>query len=39
MTGKIFYRERQRIVEGAAQPRFLLVAIHDVDLKVYGTNT
>jgi hypothetical protein len=36
MTGKIFYRERQQTVEGAEQPRFVLVAIHDVDLKVYG---
>src|SRR5262249_4947690 len=36
MTGKIFYRERQRYVDGAEHPRFLLVAVHDVNLKVYG---
>jgi len=36
MTGKIFYRERQRQVDGSEQPRFLLVAVHDLNLKVYG---
>jgi hypothetical protein len=36
MTGKIFYRERQRYVDGAEHPRFILVAVHDLDLKVYG---
>src|SRR5215813_5321047 len=36
MSGKIFYRERQRYVDGAEHPRFLLVAVHDVNLKVYG---
>ena len=36
MTGKIFYRERQRHGDGAEQPRFMLVAVHDLNLKVYG---
>jgi hypothetical protein len=36
MTGKIFYRERQRHVDGGEGPRFILVAVHDVNLKVYG---
>jgi len=36
MTGKIFYRERQRHVDGAEHPRFLLVAVYDVNLKVFG---
>jgi hypothetical protein len=36
MTGKIFYRERTRHVDGAEHPRFLLVAVHDVNLKVFG---
>jgi hypothetical protein len=36
MTGKIFYRERQRHVDGGEQPRFILVAVHDLNLKVYG---
>jgi hypothetical protein len=36
MAGKIFYRERNRIAEGAEQPRFMLVAVHDLNLKVYG---
>jgi hypothetical protein len=36
MTGKIFYRERQRHNDGSEHPRFLLVAVHDLNLKVYG---
>lgn len=36
MAGKIFYRERQKIVDGAKQPRYVLVAVSGVDLKVYG---
>ena len=36
MAGKIFYRERQKIGEGKRQPRFKLVAVAGVDLKVYG---
>src|SRR5262249_8571052 len=36
MSGKIFYRERQRYVDGAEHPRFLLVAGHDLNLTVSG---
>jgi hypothetical protein len=36
MAGKIFYREREKIREGKRQPRFKLVAVADVNLKVYG---
>jgi hypothetical protein len=36
MAGKIFYRERVKNTEGKKQPRYKLVAVADVDLKVYG---
>jgi hypothetical protein len=36
MAGKIFYRERNKYADGAETPRYILVAIHDMDLKVYG---
>ena len=36
MAGKIFYRERSKYADGAQTPRFLLVAVYGVDLKVYG---
>lgn len=36
MAGKMFYRERTRYVDGSEIPRFILVAVHDLDLKVYG---
>lgn len=36
MAGKIFYRERQKMVDGAKQPRYIISAISDVNLKVYG---
>ena len=36
MAGKIFYRERQKVAEGKKQPRFKLVAVADINLKVYG---
>jgi len=36
MSGKIFYRERHKLVDGSKQPRYILVAISGVDLKVYG---
>jgi hypothetical protein len=36
MAGKIFYRERQNYVDGSETPRYILVAIHDLNLKVYG---
>jgi hypothetical protein len=36
VAGKIFYRERVKTVEGKKQPRFRVVAVADVNLKVYG---
>ena len=36
MAGKIFYRERIKYTDGAQMPRYMLVAVHDLDLKVYG---
>ena len=36
MAGKIFYRQRQKVTEGSRSPRFRIVAVHDVDLKVYA---
>lgn len=36
MSGKIFYRERSKMVDGAKQPRYILVAVADLNLKVYG---
>jgi hypothetical protein len=36
MPGKIFYRERVQVVKGEKKPRFMLVAIAGLDMKVYG---
>jgi hypothetical protein len=36
MPGKIFYRERRLVGEGEKKPRFMLVAVAGVDMKVYG---
>jgi len=36
MPGKLFYRERQKFVDGSHTPRHQLVAVHGVDLKVMG---
>jgi hypothetical protein len=36
MAGKIFYRERSKYVDGSETPRYILVAISGIDLKVYG---
>jgi hypothetical protein len=38
MAGKIFYRERQKAREGAKNPRYRIVAVSDIDLKVYGNH-
>lgn len=35
MAGKIFYRERIKAKEGAHTPRFRVVGVSGVDLKVY----
>lgn len=34
MAGKIFYRERRNVDKGDKMPRFGVVAVADVDLKV-----
>jgi hypothetical protein len=36
MAGKIFYRERKKMVDGSKQPRYIVSAVSDVNLKVYG---
>jgi len=36
MAGKIFYRERHKLVDGSKQPRYILVAVSDLNLKVFG---
>jgi hypothetical protein len=36
MSGKIFYRQRTKMQDGAHQPRYVLVAVSDLNLKVYG---
>lgn len=36
MSGQIFYRERMKVKEGTQTPRFRIVAVSGVDLKVYA---
>lgn len=36
MAGKIFYRRRQKIKEGEKKPQFNLVAVADIDLKIFA---
>ena len=36
MPGKIFYRERGKVGKGEKKPRFRLVGVADVNLKIYG---
>ena len=36
MAGKIFFRERTHVGEGEQMPRFLVVAIAGVDLKIHA---
>jgi hypothetical protein len=36
MPGKIFYRERTTVGKGVKRPRFMLVAVAGLDMKVYG---
>ena len=38
MAGQIFYRERNKAKEGAKTPRYRIVAVSGVDLKVYGNH-
>jgi hypothetical protein len=33
---KIFVRNRHRVAEGAGQPRFAIVAVEGLDLKIYA---
>lgn len=36
MAGKIFYREREKFVDGSKTPRYIISAVADVNLKVYS---
>jgi len=36
MAGKIFYRERTKADKGEKKPRFLLVAVAGLDLKIHA---
>jgi hypothetical protein len=36
MAGKIFYRERLNAKEGAKTPRYRVIAVSGVDLKIYA---
>ena len=36
MAGKIFYRERTKSKEGARQQRLRIIAVCDINLKIYG---
>ena len=36
MPGKIFYRERLQVGKDVRRPRFLVVAVAGLDMKVYG---
>jgi hypothetical protein len=38
MAGTIFYRERQKAKDGAQSPRYRILAVSGVDLKVYGNH-
>jgi len=38
MPGKIFYRERRKVGKEEKKPRFKLVAVSGVDLKVYANH-
>ncbi len=38
MTGKIIYRERSKAKEGSKSPRFRVVAVSGIDLKIYGNH-
>jgi hypothetical protein len=36
MAGKIFYRERVKIQDGAKTPRYRVIAVSEANLKIYG---
>jgi len=35
MAGKIFYRERTKVGKGEKKPRFRMVAVADLNMKIY----
>jgi len=35
MAGKIFYRERAKVGKGEKKPRFRMVAVADLNMKIY----
>ena len=35
MAGKIFYRERRKVQDGERKPRYRVIAVSDINLKVY----
>jgi len=36
MPGKIFFRERRKVDEGEKKPRYNIVAVADVNLKIHA---
>jgi hypothetical protein len=36
MAGKIFYRERLQVGKDVKRPRFMVIAVAGLDMKVYG---
>jgi hypothetical protein len=38
MAGQIFYRERIKQKEGSRTPRFRVIAVNGIDLKIYGNH-
>lgn len=36
MTGKIFYRDRRKVDKGEKKPRFRVVGVSGVDLKIFA---
>ena len=38
MAGQIFYRERTKAKEGGRNPRFRVVAVSGIDIKIYGNH-
>ncbi|HKJ65410.1 MAG TPA: hypothetical protein VJ969_08410 [Desulfopila sp.] len=38
MAGKIFYRQRTKIEKGGQTPRFRIIAVSELDLKIYGNH-
>ncbi len=38
MSGKIFYKERQKVKDGEKKPRFRVVAVSESNLKIYANH-